>query len=233
MQIVDFILVLAIVFTIYKFLKKTEGFKIAIAIFVIYVLNYLSFAFGLQYTTDILNKVVDFLVLASVMIFYPEIRMFLKRLTGFKGPKKPTNEILHSIKDAVFEMSKTKTGALIILDDTGHIAKVADSGNYIDAKVNSRLIQTIFNPATVMHDGAILITNGRIKFTGCKLPLNATKKRDAFGTLGTRHLVAIETAENFDVIIFVVSEETGAIKIATKNGFQFISSEEEFYKTFK
>jgi DNA integrity scanning protein DisA with diadenylate cyclase activity len=63
--------------------------------------------------------------------------------------------------------------------------------------------------------------------------LNATKKRDAFGTLGTRHLVAIETAENFDVIIFVVSEETGAIKIATKNGFQFISSEEEFYKTFK
>ena len=77
MHIVDYLLVIGIFFLIYNFLRKTEGLKVAIAIFIIYILNYLSFALGLEHTTDILNKVVDFLVLSAVMIFANEIRMLI------------------------------------------------------------------------------------------------------------------------------------------------------------
>ena len=231
MHIVDYLLVIGIFFLIYNFLRKTEGLKVAIAIFIIYILNYLSFALGLEHTTDILNKVVDFLVLSAVMIFANEIRMFLKKLTGFKGAKKINNTVLKNIETTLFDLAKEKTGALIILDEAGHIGNVSESGIYLDAKVNDKLLKTIFHTSSVMHDGAVLITNGRIKYVGCKLPLSA-KKREDFGTLGTRHMVAIETAEIYDCIVFVVSEETGSIRIATKNGFTFITTKKEFYDFF-
>jgi diadenylate cyclase len=213
-------------------LKKTEGLKVAIAIFILYIFNYIAFAFGLEHTTDILNKIVNFLVLAAVMIFTPEIRIFLKKITGFKGTKKVNNSVLKNIETTLFDLAKEKTGALIILDESGHIGNVSESGIYLDSKVNDKLLKTIFHTSSVMHDGAVLITNGRIKYVGCKLPLSA-KKREDFGSLGTRHMVAIETAENYETTVFVVSEETGSIRIATKDGFTFITTKKEFYEFFK
>lgn len=202
-----------------------------LGIVVIYALSYIAELLGFHRTSFLLNLGTQSLAFGTLLIFSPELRIFLKKLGGFSGPKRPSNATLKIIEDALFDLSKLKHGALVIMDETGDISSDSENLIFLDAKISSPLISTIFHPNTPLHDGAVLIQKARIQYAGCKLPLSA-RRRDNFGTLGTRHMVAIETAENFDTIVFVVSEETGSIRIATKKGLYFVSNRQDFRQFF-
>ena len=230
-NIIDYVFVITIIYALYRFLRQTEALKIVFGIIIIYVLSYIAELLGLERTSFLLSLSTQTLALGTILLFQPELRLFLKKLSRFSRPKRPTNATLKIIEDSLFELSKNKHGALIILDDNGDVSSVSENLTLLDAKLSSSLIRTIFHPNTPLHDGAVLLQKGRIQYAGCKLPLSA-KRRENFGTLGTRHMVAIETAENFDTIVFVVSEETGTIRIATKKGFHYIADRQDFRKFF-
>lgn len=230
-NLLDYFFIIVISYVLYRFIRRTEALKIALGILVIYLLSYIAEQFDLEKTSFLLKLGTQTLIFGTILIFSPELRMFLKKLGGFSGPKRPSNATLKTLEDALFNLSKNKHGALIIMDESGDISAASENLTLLDANINSSLISNIFYPNTPLHDGAVIIHNSRVQYAGCKLPLSA-KKRDNFGTLGTRHMVAIETAENFDAIIFVVSEETGSIRIATKNGFYLITSRQDFRQFF-
>lgn len=232
LNVLDYILILTIFFIIYRFIRKTEALRIVLGVIIIYVLSYIAEILGFQRTAFLLNLGTQTLIFGTILIFHPELRMFLKRLGGFSGQKRPTNATLKILEDSLFDLAKKKHGALIIMDDSSDISAASENMANLDARISPALLGTIFHPNTPLHDGAVLIEKGRIQYAGCKLPLSA-RKRENFGTLGTRHMVAIETAENFDTTVFVVSEETGSIRIATKKGLYLITSRNDFRKFFE
>jgi diadenylate cyclase len=111
-------------------------------------------------------------------------------------------------------MSGTKTGALVVLEQTTILNAVVDTGTAIDGKVTKELLCNIFYPKAPLHDGAVVIRNGRVQSAACILPL--TQNSDLSVELGTRHRAAIGMSENSDAVVVVVSEETGTISVASK-----------------
>ena len=177
--------------------------------------------------------------MSLIVIFQPELR----RLLGYLGQpgfirktfftsgsfrENDDNEIdvIKEIIEAVKYMTKTKTGALIVFQKEMNTGIYSDVGTKLDAIISTELILTIFHPNTPLHDGAMVIENGRIHSAGVLLPLTEDPKLS--WKYGTRHRAAIGLSEQTDALTFVVSEETGAISIAYKGNFLHDLSVQEF-----
>ena len=161
--------------------------------------------------------------LSFVILFHAEIRDVFERLGASsriklfnKGKSSASSklnyEIIDNVCSAVRELSATKTGALIVIARTTQLDDVTTTGVKINADVNSYLLRNLFYDKAPLHDGAVVIDEGRIACAGCILPL--TRRKDFEGDLGTRHKAAIGLSEISDAIIIVVSEETGIISVA-------------------
>lgn len=171
-----------------------------------------------------------------VVLFQPELRRSLEelgsnKLTRFFGIDKDietkTKEEIYKVAIATFELSKTKTGALIVLERDIEIKDIIATGVVLDAEISPQLIVNIFVPKTPLHDGAIVVSGGRIKAAACMLPLAGDK--DIARELGTRHRAAIGISKESDAIAIVVSEETGRVSIA-KDGVLIADVKEEALK---
>ena len=230
-QFVDYSIIALLAVIIYRLIRKTEAINIIIGIFLIFVASLVAVKLGMENTGQVLKEVSEMLVYGLVLIFHPEIRMGLKKIGTIRKKKISTNdETMREIEDAVFELAKKKIGALIIIDDNKMLDEQAENQVNVDAKCTSQLLQTIFMPITPLHDGAVIITDEKIHLAGSKLPLSG-KKREGLGNLGTRHLAGIENAERFDLIAIIVSEETGSVSVATKEGL-FKMKTREMFKDF-
>ena len=171
-----------------------------------------------------------------IVIFQPELRRGLEQLgtnkfTKFFGMDKDiitrTKEDIYKIVIAATELSKAKTGALIVIERDIKIGDIAETGVEIAAEISPQLLVNIFEPKTPLHDGAVIISNNKIKAAACILPL-ANDKQIA-QKLGTRHRAAIGISKETDSIVVVVSEETGKISIA-KDGTLIADVTEEVLK---
>ena len=178
----------------------------------------------LQGTFFIFSKIFEIGVLALIIIFQPELRDALERigsgpLNGILsfGDQKKKQQIYYNTVDnicaAVSDLSRTKTGALIVISRTTSLEDVIQTGVSINAEVNSFLLRNLFFNKAPLHDGAVVIDEARVVSAGCLLPL--TRRQDIDGDLGTRHRAAIGMSEISDSIIIVVSEETGIISVAS------------------
>ena len=167
-----------------------------------------------------------------MIIFQPELRDALEKngagsYGGFMAisERRKKNQLyykaIENICAAVEDLSKTHTGALIVITRTTSLSDVMDSGVKINADVNAFLLRNLFFNKAPLHDGAVVIDDARIASAGCLLPL--TRRSDVDGDLGTRHRAAIGISETSDAITIVVSEETGIISVAydcaLKRGF--------------
>ena len=170
------------------------------------------------------------------MLFQPELRRSLEelgsnKLTRFFGLDKDietkTKEEIYKVAIAAFELSKSKTGALIVLERDIEIKDIIATGIAIDSEISPQLLVNIFIPNTPLHDGAVVISGGRIKAAACMLPLAGDK--DIARELGTRHRAAIGISKESDAIAVVVSEETGKVSIA-KDGVLIADVKEETLK---
>ncbi len=222
-DVIDILLLAVILFFTFGFLKSRKAGALLIGVAIIFVLTAVAFVFELNATYFIFSSVIDVGIIALLIILQPEIRDALEKVgTGsvnslipFGDQKKKRQMYSNAIDQiclAVNDLSRSKTGALIVISRTIKLDEIIETGISINADVNSFLLRNIFYDKAPLHDGAVVIDDARIAAAGCLLPL--TRRTDIDGDLGTRHRAAIGMSETSDAIIIVVSEETGIISVA-------------------
>ena len=220
---VDILLLTVILFLGFRFFKSRKAGVLLVGVILILLLTFAAYVFDLDATYYIFNSILDIGVLALIILFQPEIRDALEKvgsgsmsgIMSFGDQKKKRQQYSKAIDEictAVNDLSKTKTGALIVISRTTRLDEITETGIMLNADVNSFLIRNIFFNKAPLHDGAVVIDEARIAAAGCLLPL--TRRTDVDGDLGTRHRAAIGMSETSDAIVIVVSEETGIISVA-------------------
>lgn len=218
-SILDIIVVAFIFYKLYMLIKETRAEQLLKGIVLIFILIPISHFSNLTMLNWILNKTITIGVLTIVIIFQPEIRRALEHIgsTAFTDKHMFENEevmekIITEIVNAVENLSKSKTGALIVIEQKTGIGEIIKTGTTIDAVISTALLENIFVVNTPLHDGATVIKNNRIIAAGCFLPLTDSDRVSK--KLGTRHRAAIGITESSDALTIIVSEETGTISLA-------------------
>ena len=221
----DLLDILVIAYLIYRLLllvRKTNSSRLLKGVLFVMVALWLS-SDRLRALNFLLGRIVEWGVVALLILFQPEIRRVLEQMGSSKVPfldmfKKPPVDrqiIERAISETVSacgDMSKSRTGALIVFERHNQTEEILRSGTKLDAEVSSELLKNIFFVKAPMHDGALIIREGRVLGAGCMLPLsrNVNLSRD----LGMRHRAGIGMSENSDAVVVLVSEETGSISVA-------------------
>ncbi len=225
LQLWDVLDILIIAYLIYRLLlvvRKTNSSRLIKGVLVVIVALWLS-TDRMPTLYFVLNKIVEWGIVALLVLFQPEIRRVLEQVGSSRLPflqifSKPQVD-RHIIEGAISQtvsacgdMSKSRTGALIVFERHNQLDEHLRSGTKLDAEVSSELLKNIFFVKAPMHDGAVLIREGRVLGAGCMLPLskNVNLSRD----LGMRHRAGIGMSENSDAVVVLVSEETGSISVA-------------------
>lgn len=217
-NIIDIIIVAYLFYKAYFLIKQTRAEQLVKGLVLIFIITQLSRAFGLVTLYTIIQNTITVGLIALVIIFQPELRKALEHLGSSRLINKriyETNEEIEEMVDeiiiAAMNLSSTKTGALVILEQDTGLNEYTVNGVKLDAIVTSSLLENIFVENTPLHDGAVIIRKNRILAAACVLPLTEQNIRKE---MGTRHRAAIGITENSDAIAIVVSEETGTISLA-------------------
>ena len=218
----DILLLAALLYFLFRFVINRKSHTILIGIGISLILYLVTIVFDLSGTYFILDSVIRMGGLALLILFQPEIRDTFEKIGtgalsglsifGDRKKKEAAYSAIEQICIAVADLSKTRTGALIVISQTTKIDDVLQTGIAINADVNSFLLRNLFFNKAPLHDGAVIIDDARIAAAGCLLPL--TRRSDVDSDLGTRHRAAIGLSETSDAVIVVVSEETGIISVA-------------------
>lgn len=219
-SVVDILVVSYIFYKAYMLMRETRAEQLFRGILLIFALIPISYILKLDMLYFILSKTITIGVLSIIIIFQPEIRRALEHIgrSAFDDvhlieDDKILERVITEVTNAVENLSETKTGALIVIEQSTRLGEViSNNGTILDAKVTSGLLENIFVVNTPLHDGATIIRNDRILASGCVLPL--TNNTSINKKLGTRHRAALGLSENSDALIIVVSEETGTISLA-------------------
>lgn len=221
-DVVDVIIIAFLVFKLLSLVRSTQTENILKGVAIFLAALGLSSVLQLRAVSYILSHVVEWGILALIVLFQPEIRQLLEKLGSrnvkllrYLIPEQQVSELERAIEQTVIacsEMSKSKTGVLIVFEREMLLDDMVRSGTTIDAAVSCELLKNIFFINAPMHDGATIIRHGRILGAGCMLPLskNVNLSRD----LGMRHRAGIGMSENSDAVVVIVSEETGSISVA-------------------
>ena len=222
-DVIDIILVAALIFYILRLVKGTTAEYLLKGVLVLFGALLLSDLLRLNIINYLLTSIFQIGILAIVILFQPELRNMLHKfgtthhLKLFRSQGKDDTQTIRlaiaNIVEAATAMSSTRTGALIVFQREDNVTSVANSGTAIDAETTSELIKNIFYPKSPLHDGAVIITGGRVRAAGCILPLSANLNISK--ELGTRHRAALGMSEAYDSISLVVSEENGYISLAS------------------
>ena len=221
-DILDMAIIAYLVYRLLSLLRSSSSVKVLKGILVVLAALWLSSVLQLHALSYLLSHMVEMGVLALIVLFQPEIRRILEQVGSsrfsmsrvFNRQAEP-GVIEHAIDETVAacaDMSKSRTGALIVFERENLLDEVLRSGTKLDAEVSSELLKNIFFVKAPMHDGAVIVRQGRVLGAGCMLPLsrNVNLSRD----LGMRHRAGIGMSENSDAVVVLVSEETGSISVA-------------------
>ena len=224
-RVTDLLDVALMAFLLYKLLtllKTTSGANLLKGVLIFLGVLFLSSILHLNGISFILSRMLEWGVLALIILFQPEIRRVLEQVGSQRfqflnlfSRQDTVSELERTIAQTVLactEMSRSRTGALIVFEQKMQLDDMVRSGTVLDASVSSELLKNIFFVKAPMHDGAVIIRNGRVLGAGCMLPLskNVNLSRD----LGMRHRAGIGMSENSDAVVVIVSEETGSISVA-------------------
>lgn len=220
-DVLDILLIAVMVYAVIRFMRDTRAAQLIKGFVILLVVQLVTKYLHLTASYYILSKILEFGILALIIIFQPELRSALERI-GRKGissfaslgehsESDDTKAMIHSVCDAVADLSATKTGALIVIEHETKLGEIINTGIRLDATPSAELIGNVFYPKAPLHDGAMIIRNNKIYAAGCFLPLST---REVGSDLGTRHRAALGVSEISDAIVVVVSEETGIISIA-------------------
>jgi len=223
--ITDVIDILIVAFAIYKlfgFIRQTRAEQLVKGVLFIGVATFFSEIFNLYTINYLLKGTLALGAVALLVVFQPELRRVLEYMGRSKFVKAPLSQmdkekgkqITANIVGAVDRFSEEHVGALIVFEKETSLSDIAESGTLIDAEISDQLLGNIFYEGSPLHDGAVIIRDGRIHAAGCLLPL--TKNNTISKELGTRHRAGIGITENSDALVIIVSEETGIISMASE-----------------
>ena len=216
----DIIIVAYLLYRILPLIRTSATARVAKAVIAIIVIAWLTRIFHLYTLSFILNQFLQIGLIALVVLFQPELRRMLDHLGNMRlhkllGTEKPGEEMMPIVTQTVAAceaMSREKVGALIVFARDNRLEEYFKTGTKIDAQVSDQLIRNIFFPKASLHDGAMIVRDGRIAVAGCVLPLSETDRLSA--DLGTRHRAGVGISEVSDAVVVIVSEETGTISVA-------------------
>ena len=216
LDFIDIMTVAVAIYFVYKQLKDTRAVSLLKGLLVLAFINVVSHTLNLYVINWILQQGMTVLLFALPVVFQPELRRALEQLGRGRIFNRAQNvseaemdSVINEVMAAARVMSREHTGALMVFEREVGLGDYIDTGILVDAKLSRELIRNIFVPGTPLHDGAMIIRNGRIMAAGCLLPL--TEDRTLSTELGTRHRAAIGLSEQADCVVVVVSEEIGKI----------------------
>ena len=228
--IVEILILWFVIYQIILFFEGTRAKNVLRGIVVLLVSFFVFQKLGLTVLNWLLSKLIGISVIAMLIIFQPEIRQGLARL-GQRNVftllfrEEELDYMLKQIIKAAENLSKSKIGAMIVIEKNDSLSAYIESGVIIDSLVSSDLIQTIFTPTSLLHDGGIVIKHGRVVAAGCLFPL--TQDPDLSRIFGTRHRAALGLSEETDAMIIVVSEERRDITLVYRGRLYRDLSQEE------
>ena len=216
-DIIDITLITILIFWLYRALKDTVAVQILFGLMILIGLQFITEAIGLKSINWILRTITDIWLLAFIILFQPELRRLLLIIT--QSPifrlfvKSTIISTIDVVVDTAKEFSEKHIGALVVFSRSQNVEMTIESGIKLNAIVSKELLFSIFNTKSPLHDGAVILENQVILAARCVLPLSTVTK---FGNknLGTRHRAGLGISEQIDVVVLIVSEETGAISIA-------------------
>ena len=233
-DIIDIVLVALMLYYIYLLMKESRSLNVFMGIMVFVVLwLVVSQVLEMRLLGSIMDKLVSVGVIGLIVLFQDDIRKFLYNLgahervrffkrffsnTDNKRNQEELKQIIMPIVMACLGMSKRKVGALIVIERDMPLDDIVMTGELIDATISQQLIENIFFKNSPLHDGAMIISNKRIKAAGCILPVS--HDLDIPKELGLRHRAALGISQETDGIAIVVSEETGGISVAIQSDLQ-------------
>lgn len=219
-DILDILIVAFLIYQLIGIVRKTNLVRVSKGLLVLLAVLWLSEIFSLTMINWLLRNVVELGLIALVIIFHPELRRLLEkvgssRLTGLFSNEYRDLQLEGTITQTVLacsDLSRSRTGALIIFERDNQLSEPISTGTVVDATVTAELLKNIFFVKAPLHDGAVIIKNGRLAAAGCMLPMsnNMNLSRD----LGMRHRAGIGMSERSDAVCVIVSEETGSISVA-------------------
>ena len=224
-DIVDIIILAFIIYKVTEFCRESRAKTLLKGIFLVLTMYILSGWLDMLGINWLLEKVVDYALVILVIIFQPELRRVLERVghSSFSifgrsnaGVDQTTIQCIDNVCKAVSSMSEEKIGALIVFENKTPLGDIINTGTVIDAEASVPMVCNVFFPKSPLHDGAMVIKDGRIEAAGCILPL--TSNADIAQDLGTRHRAGLGISETTDSVVVIVSEETGRITLACDGG---------------
>ncbi len=223
-DILEVILVAVIIYKLYMMLEGTRAVTLVKGLIVLFTANILCNIMNLHLLSWLFERIVTWTFVALPIVFQPELRRTLERLGEGKFlfekrmdlDKKQAQDVVDELVKASLELSRTKTGALLVIEREMGLNDISATGIKIDALITSEFLLNVFIPNTPLHDGAAVIRGNRLIAAGCYLPL--TEKPGLPKELGTRHRAAIGISEQCDALVLIVSEETGTISVAENGG---------------
>ncbi|MET4074348.1 diadenylate cyclase CdaA [Hymenobacter sp. UYCo722] len=218
----DVLLVTVLLYQLYKLLRGSVALNVALGLVSFYLLYLVVKATGMELLTKILGQFMSVGVLASIILFQQEIRRFLlnvgkataiERMRSWTWGRsiEATPLAVGPFVEAAKSLSNKLTGALICFTQASDLTPFAESGDRLNAEISKRLLLAIFNKTSPLHDGAVIVANGRLQAARCILPVS--ENPDVPASLGLRHRAAIGLSEVTDAVVLVVSEETGAMSL--------------------
>jgi diadenylate cyclase len=234
-DVVEILILAAILYAVLRFLgnRRGAGLVRGLAIVVagtLLVFQVIIISFDLAELSRFLDYLLSIALLAIIVIFQPELRRGLLMLGQYRllrlfAPR--SVPIADRLSEAALALSREYTGALIVIEQNVNLESYIQTGERLDAEVSPKLLRAIFHKRSPLHDGAVIIAEGRIAAAGCQLPLADASRSDVGGVyFGMRHRAALGLSEETDAIVLVVSEETGRISLAIGGQLQVVPREQ-------
>lgn len=220
-DIIDILIIAYVIYHAIGFLRESRAGQLVKGLAILFVIFVVSGWLELTTVQWVLNRVVDSIIIAAAVIFQPELRRILEKVgrTNFsrgqllEDDATELSQCIDNVSRAAGIMQDKRIGALIVFERKTQLGEIINTGTVLDAESSVSVINNIFFPKSPLHDGAMIIRNGRVYAAGCILPL--TQREDLSLQLGTRHRAAIGMTENSDAVVLVVSEETGIISLVS------------------
>ena len=238
-DIIDILIVAYLIYKLIGLIRRTNSHRVAKGVVIVFLVLWISNWLNLTLIHFILSKTVEVGLLALVILFQPELRRALEKVGSgsimslFRGdvPVQIVDTAITQTVIACKSMSKDKTGALIVFERINKLDNQINTGTIVNSDTTAELVKNIFYNKAPLHDGAVIISDGRIAAAGCMLPLsnNQNLSRD----LGMRHRAGIGMSEHSDAVVAIVSEETGAVSIAVDGMLKRHLSPETFEKILR
>jgi diadenylate cyclase len=221
--VLDIGIIALIIYSAYNILEETRAIQLIKGVVSVAVLYFLAWILNLSTLLWILNTLTPVVLIGMMIIFQPEIRRIFTRigqqhLFRFR-PAQAHPLQLESVLSSVEILAEHRRGALIVFSRAIGLKNIIDTGTRLNAELSGNLITTIFSHDTPLHDGAVVISRGKITAAGCFLPLS--RQANISRSFGTRHRAALGLAEETDAVILIVSEETGAISLAHDSAIHY------------